>query len=226
MKQRPISIILHSTTVLYCLSPTDLTRREGRRAFGIHVLTCVCFSLLNCKLLEDQNQDFITLSPQSLKHFMKGNTCCMNGHLQRLRIKYLTFSSNPGFIVGLSGSQNVDQMNLPSSIFPAANSMGWGSPRLSLDCLRILGFRDSLVLSTSPSASPPLGQPAVPAMHYESHPSSITCQLCDLRQVMFGIRLSFFFYKWRLWFRWGWQTQMPSGSGKYWEWGMWIFSGR
>lgn len=110
----------------------------------------------------------------------------MNGHLQRLRIKYLTFSSNPEVVVGLSGSQNVGQINLPSSIFPTANSMGWGSPRLSLDYLQILGFRGSLVLSTSPSASLPLGQPAVPAMHYESDPSSITCQLCDFRQVVFG----------------------------------------
>lgn len=116
--QYPFSIILHSTTVLYYPPPTDLTRREGRRAFEIHVLACVCFSLLIYKFLEDQNQDFISLSPQSLKHFMKGNTCRMNGHLQRLRIKYLTFSSNPEVIVGLSGSQNVGKVNLPSSIFP------------------------------------------------------------------------------------------------------------
>lgn len=110
----------------------------------------------------------------------------MNGHLQRLRIKYLTFSLNSEVIVGLLGSQNVGQINLPSSIFPTANSVGWGSPRLSLDCLQILGFRSSLVLSASPSVSPHLGQPAVPALHYEFDPSSISCQFCDFRRVVFG----------------------------------------
>lgn len=154
--------ILHSPAVLYC--PPPLTRSKGRRVFGIHVLACIYFSLLNCKLLEDQNHDFISVSPEPKvaheRQYML--RAWMNGHLQRLTIKYFTFSSNPKVIVGLSGFQ----INLPSSIFPTANSMGRGSPRLSLDCLQILGFRDSLVLSASSSAPPP--HPSTPRSAWSS----------------------------------------------------------
>lgn len=71
---------------------------------------------------------------------------------QRPRIKYLTFS-NPEVICGLLGSQNIATIGLPSPIFPTPNSTGWGRPKLSLECLEMPRFRDSLLLPSSLSAS-------------------------------------------------------------------------
>lgn len=74
--------------------------------------------------------------------------------------------------------QYTGEIGLSSSILPTHNSMGWGSLKLSLASLEILGFGYHLALSSS--------WPSFFTVCREPDASWITCQLCDFRQVMFA----------------------------------------
>lgn len=76
----------------------------------------------------------------------------------------------------LTGIQPTGEIDLSSFILRTPNSMGWGSLKLSLACLEILGLSCCLALASSwPSCFPVFCEP---------DPSWIPHWLCDFRHVV------------------------------------------